>query len=245
MMLEAKNITVGDIIEDIKEVSNWVKRTQQLSEAHDPMVDPAVKALLNVADCSFLYRVCSPVTFVDGALSCHDQKFLISPIIHSQLKGSDKMVVFACTIGPEVDALISKYFYEGHYFEGYVADACASFLVEQLAHQVHRDIQNRMVNEGDGVTNRFSPGYCNWNVEEQQKLFKLFPNDKCRITLTESSLMKPIKSISGIIGAGKGVQWQDYYCSNCSRKDCTLRSQDLPATGNSPGSSQMGSTDTD
>ena len=225
MIFETGYIAVGDVIDDKKEFSNWVKRTQQLSAAHDPMVDPVVDALLNKAECSFLYRVCSPIAFVDGALSCHDQRFTIGPIINSQLKGSDRMIVFACTIGPEIDALIKQYFSEGHYFEGYVADACASFLVEQLAHKMHRDIQKHMANKGDGVTNRFSPGYCNWNVEEQQKLFQLFPDDKCRITLTESSLMQPIKSISGIIGVGKNVQWQDYHCSNCSRKDCSYRSR--------------------
>ncbi|MCK7538940.1 MAG: hypothetical protein MZV63_52410 [Marinilabiliales bacterium] len=47
------------------------------------------------------------------------------------------------------------------------------------------------------ITNRFSPGYCGWDVAEQHKLFSFFKDNFCGITLTESALMNPVKSVSG------------------------------------------------
>lgn len=66
-------------------------------------------------------------------------------------------------------------------------------------------------------TNRYSPGYCGWHVSEQQKLFSLFPvASPCGIQLTDSSLMIPIKSVSGIIGVGSHVRKLEYTCGLCT-----------------------------
>jgi hypothetical protein len=35
--------------------------------------------------------------------------------------------------------------------------------------------------------------------------------------------MLPIKSISGVIGAGEKVKRMDYLCDRCGVKDCTYR----------------------
>jgi hypothetical protein len=40
-------------------------------------------------------------------------------------------------------------------------------------------------------------------VAEQHKLFSLLPPGICGITLSDSALMHPIKSVSGITGIGK------------------------------------------
>jgi hypothetical protein len=45
----------------------------------------------------------------------------------------------------------------------------------------------------------------------------------CGVMLTESSLMLPIKSVSGVIGLGPDVRHQDYTCGLCSYADCFRR----------------------
>jgi len=66
----------------------------------------------------------------------------------------------------------------------------------------------------------FSPGYCNWSMAEQQKLFSLLPPGFCGIQLSPSSLMHPIKSVSGIIGIGTSCKQKGYQCEWCNDKDC-------------------------
>jgi hypothetical protein len=77
------------------------------------------------------------------------------------------------------------------------------------------------------ITNRYSPGYCNWSVSEQKLLFSFLPDGFCGIKLNDSALMTPIKSISGIIGIGQNVKMNEYNCNHCGVKDCTYRSKKI------------------
>ena len=61
-------------------------------------------------------------------------------------------------------------------------------------------------------TNRYSPGYCGWHVSEQHKFFAFLPQNYCGIELSDSALMKPVKSVSAIIGIGK----------DCSKRKTTI-----------------------
>lgn len=105
----------------------------------------------------------------------------------------------------------------------YIVDIAASVTAESVTNLLHDRIKNEMLELGLNITNRYSPGYCNWSVAEQHLLFSFFPERFCGVTLTESALMIPIKSVSGIIGVGAGVKWKDYICDKCGVKDCTYR----------------------
>jgi hypothetical protein len=58
-------------------------------------------------------------------------------------------------------------------------------------------------------------------------LFPLFKGETCGVCLTESSLMLPIKSVSGIIGLGQTVKHLDYTCGLCDFEQCYKRKQRL------------------
>ena len=104
-----------------------------------------------------------------------------------------------------------------------IADALGSVIAEKCADEMELTLQESIDKLGWHHTNRFSPGYCGWNVSEQQRLFPLFDGHTCGITLTESSLMVPIKSVSGIIGLGREVRRLDYTCGLCDFKHCYKR----------------------
>ena len=86
-----------------------------------------------------------------------------------------------------------------------------------------KDLKTEIAKKKMKCTNRFSPGYCGWNIKGQKELFSLLPENYCKISLTNSFLMNPVKSISGIIGIGKKVEWKDYQCTLCGKKDCPYR----------------------
>jgi hypothetical protein len=112
---------------------------------------------------------------------------------------------------------------ERDFLRGYIYDVIGSEIVEAAADLMQADLERTMLNSGSKITNRYSPGYCNWDVAEQHKLFKLIPNNYCGIKLTQSALMDPVKSISGIIGVGKNVKYSRYTCSICGQADCVYR----------------------
>jgi len=150
-------------------------------------------------------------------------RFRTGRIIRNMLNGAEEYAFFAVTAGPEPETLSKTLMNEGQFLEGYIVDLIATGIVESVADQVQEVIESIVRKDGLKITNRYSPGYCNWDVSEQQKLFGLLPAECFGITLSESSLMHPIKSISGIIGIGKNVKYRDYYCEHCSMKKCAYR----------------------
>ena len=149
--------------------------------------------------------------------------FAIGKIIERQLKGAEAYAFFICTAGVEYEAFQERLKKEGDMVRVFIADALGSVIAEKAADQMELSLQENIDKLGWHHTNRFSPGYCGWHVSQQQLLFPLFKGETCGVKLTESSLMLPIKSVSGIIGLGPNVRYLDYTCGLCDFKQCYKR----------------------
>lgn len=149
--------------------------------------------------------------------------FAIGKIIERQLKGAEAYAFFICTAGVEYEAFQERLKKEGDMVRVFIADALGSVIAEKAADQMELSLQENIDKLGWHHTNRFSPGYCGWHVSQQQLLFPLFKGETCGVKLTESSLMLPIKSVSGIIGLGPNVRHLDYTCGLCDFKQCYKR----------------------
>jgi hypothetical protein len=153
-----------------------------------------------------------------------DTFFALQKIVTGQLKKAEKAALFVCTIGSGMEAWARQLLRDGDAALGYVVDAIASVTVENATDVLHDRIGQHMQARGMKITNRYSPGYCDWSVSEQHLLFSLLPQNFCGVTLTESAFMVPIKSVSGVVGVGASVKRVDYVCDTCGMKDCTYRS---------------------
>ena len=149
--------------------------------------------------------------------------FQVKKTVFVQLKNSDSVAVFLCTAGEEIGIRSKKSMNERDFLRGYIYDVVGSEIVEAAADIMQDDLERIMLASGKRITNRYSPGYCDWDVAEQHKLFQLIPENYCDIILTPSALMKPVKSISGIIGIGTNVKKNPYTCGMCDMKDCIYR----------------------
>jgi hypothetical protein len=114
---------------------------------------------------------------------------------------------------------------DGDLLTGYVYDVIGSEIVETAADLMQADLASEMAKLGLKITNRYSPGYCKWDVEEQHKIFRFMPYNYCGIRLTPSALMDPVKSVSGFIGIGRDVRYNRYTCNLCDMKDCIYRNK--------------------
>jgi hypothetical protein len=150
--------------------------------------------------------------------------FSINKIIFQQLRASEKIAVFACTIGDEVFEKSRSLMKNNEMLHGYIYDIYGSLAVENAMEQVQAGLRLEMAETGSGISNRYSPGYCGWMVDEQKKLFSLLPPGFCGISLSGSCLMQPIKSISGFIGIGPEVRPKGYTCEVCDSTQCLYRS---------------------
>ena len=149
--------------------------------------------------------------------------FSVKPIISNLIRKAEKAALFVCTAGEGVGRWSKDLMSEGDLMKGYVVDVVGSEIVEKAMDKIQDILEAEMKKIGMGITDRYSPGYCDWHVSEQQKLFSLFPENYCNIRLSETSLMDPIKSVSGIIGIGKNAEKKGYTCDFCQVKDCIYR----------------------
>ena len=149
--------------------------------------------------------------------------FEMGKIIEKQLQGSEAYAIFICTCGQEYETYLQRLKAENDMVRVFIADALGSVIAEKCADEMEKNLQESIEKLGWHHTNRFSPGYCGWHVSQQQKLFPLFKGETCGVRLTESSLMLPIKSVSGIIGIGKEVHRLDYTCGLCQFEKCYKR----------------------
>ena len=152
-----------------------------------------------------------------------------SQIIARLLEQCHKVSVFLATIGEHVEEMSCQLVKDGHVLQAAVLDAIGSDAVGRVADLVQNIIGEIAIDQGLVISPRFSPGYCDWDISQQEMLFRAVDSDSAGIRLTEGCLMIPRKSISAIIGIGPpGRDVENYNpCLTCSRRDCRGRRHNL------------------
>lgn len=146
--------------------------------------------------------------------------------IKRHLQYSVRCAVMAVTLGLEVDKRIAFYS-KIDLSRGMVLDACASAAVEDLCDQVEDEIRIQVSCEGLYATSRYSPGYGDFPLEMQHKIIATLDTyRKIGLTVTESSLLVPRKSVTAVVGLQENPPDRNRVstkCETCGNLDCVLR----------------------
>ena len=126
--------------------------------------------------------------------------------IIKQLDMAEGAILFICTAGSGIGERSNDLMSSGDFMDGYILDVIGSVAVEAAIDKIQDSLEKEMRGKGLNLTNRYSPGYCGWSLTEQKQLFDLFPNNYCGIQLSDSFLMDPVKSVSGIMGFGPNIK---------------------------------------
>lgn len=153
-------------------------------------------------------------------ISIEDQTFSPGKVVVTQLKEATRLAVFVCTAGAGISEISKKKAAKGDEMIAYALDVVGSVTADKAAGKLLEKMQKEVQPAGFNITDPFSPGYCNWGVAEQHRLFALLPSGICGISLSESALMHPIKSVSGITGIGKDCKQMGYQCNWCTDREC-------------------------
>lgn len=166
---------------------------------------------------------CDGVDVKNGLIHCGQTKLEVGKRIASYMKEASVLAVFVCTAGSLFTDLANEYLKQGDLPEAFIADAIGSVTVENAMDRIQQALETEMNLQEMKISNRYSPGYCEWHVSGQQALFSLIDDNHTGVTLTASCLMQPIKSVSGIIGIGVDMQKRPYGCSICHSSTCVYR----------------------
>ena len=112
---------------------------------------------------------------------------------------------------------------DGLILQATILDAIGSGAVERVADVVQDRVSEVASAKGLCTSQRFSPGYCDWEISQQKMVFRAMNGNSTGIRLTEACLMLPQKSISGIIGIGHGNAGNYNPCNTCNKQDCAGR----------------------
>lgn len=179
------------------------------------------ECLLLVAD-KLTYKVCYgnfPLTVSEGEINLSFTKTK-SEKLKANLKGCKSFILFAATIGLEIDRMISLYGRSSP-SKGHMLQAIGAERIEGLC-----DAFNQYIAEEYGYTKpRFSPGYGDLPLELQKDFFRVLePSRKIGLTLNESMLMTPSKSVTAIIGiSDTECENKKQNCNDCTKTDCSYR----------------------
>lgn len=149
------------------------------------------------------------------------------------LEDAVSLALFAVTVGAEVSGRIPRLFDAGEMAEGYILDQVASFAADEMA-QIAAGRFGPAEKQGpDQGVLPYSPGYCGWNVSGQRALFARLDPTEIGVTINDSCLMSPIKSVSGVLVLAP-VEAHVFSpaftcCSTCTTLDCQERAAGLRA----------------
>ena len=145
--------------------------------------------------------------------------------IRQHLAKATKVYVLAVTIGEGVELRSAELFKAGNYTLGLLVDAAATTAVEQVADQVNEIIKKEAAKGGYTTTWRFSPGYGNWALEVQKDLAAITGTDSIGLTVTDTFLLFPRKSVTAIIGCIPNGETMTTKrgCTSCTQVNCASR----------------------
>lgn len=148
---------------------------------------------------------------------------LLSRALASSLAGCESGYLIAATLGTQADMLLRRYMAVDLPRAAVVQAACAAMLeafLDQLCGQLNADERENDL----FLLPRFSPGYGDWDLREQGKIFALMDLPRrLGVTLTQSFMMLPEKSVTALAGLGKAPHCPQSSCGNCEKTDCAFR----------------------
>ncbi len=186
--------------------------------------DENTKNLIKICTEEFLkaadFRACFAEVEVsaDGEISL-DGKKIICNSLKRNLAGCEKAYVFAATTGIESHRLIERNSVISP-LKGMVTDCVGSAAIEAFCNKINLSFDNC-----ECLRPRFSPGYGDMPLECQRDIVEFLQTKKnIGMSLTDSLMMVPVKSVTAIIGIGKEKnKCTGPGCMICSGINCPYR----------------------
>lgn len=126
-----------------------------------------------------------------------------SKALATNLAGCSEAVIFAATIGIYTDRQIQKETILSP-SRACVYQAVGATVIEAVCDEFNEWIRRNEENKGNSLKPRYSPGYGDVSLEIQKDIFRELDCAKwIGVTLTDSLLMIPEKSVTAIIGIKK------------------------------------------
>jgi hypothetical protein len=226
MSFQSFHFTFAEVAPTFAEILDFLQSTD-LEEEH-----PAIVFIRDILDelnfdtgiCGgyFLYKI-QELNVKTGLLKVKNIELNLGRQLCGYIKEATQVALFLCTAGEDFTRMTTQLNEQGDIMEAYILDAIGSLTVEKAMDKIQANLKSEAQKQDMKISNRYSPGYCNWSLSDQKALFELIGENPTGIELSDSCLMTPRKSISGIIGIGKHLKHHKYGCEICTNSSCIYR----------------------
>ena len=149
-----------------------------------------------------------------------------SAALRRNLEGCEGAWLFAATLGAGVDRLISRLTALGRMSEALAAQAAAAAFIEDYCDEVNDALRDEAAAQGMKLRPRFSPGYGDFSIEHQRDIARELDTAwRLGLTVTESLMLAPMKSVTAVIGVSRREGCTVSGCAACGKTDCEFRRQ--------------------
>lgn len=202
-----------------------------------PEIEALIDSCLDEANGRLSCKVCYGVFDTDLFCDGKEAAPMGSLDLKKNLTGCSRSILFAATIGIDLDRLIFRYSRLSP-ARALCFQAIGAERIESLCNAFNEDIRIEYKEKGFLSRPRFSPGYGDFPLSSQKQFFDLLDCPrKIGLSLTESLLMSPSKSVTAIIGLypdtseaeencqRKSPDFHGNDCKTCSKLDCSFRKE--------------------
>jgi hypothetical protein len=196
-----------------------------------PEVAELMESCIREVDDELLYRVCwteFPIREDGQGLDLGFGRCQSASLARN-LSGCDHIVLFAATVGVGLDRLIARYKNLSP-ARALMFQAIGAERIEELCDAFNARINEEKGAQGRATRPRYSPGYGDLPLQMQTDIFAVLDCPRqIGLTLNDSLLMSPSKSVTAIIGVvrpgedprpGRAVPSG---CAACDSPSCTMR----------------------
>ncbi len=187
-----------------------------------PEISALLKECLEEVKGSLSYKVCYahfPLLLSGEEIDLSFAK-TSSKSLKKNLENCHSFVLFAATVGTQLDRLITKYTRISP-SKALMFQAIGTERIESLCDEFCKYIEK----EYGYTASRFSAGYGDLPLDIQKEIFNVLdPGRKIGVTLNQSMLMSPSKSVTAIVGiADCESKSIEHDCKTCSKTNCPFR----------------------
>lgn len=140
---------------------------------------------------------------------------------------AEKIILFTATMGGPISEEINRLFQGDNYALAAMVDSVVSMAADRAA----MVLIEQLIEDNSLAALPYSPGYCGWHISGQKSLFNYLEPERIGMTLSESYMMYPVKSVSGVILAGTREMHQFIpqfgFCELCQTNSCYERMENI------------------
>ena len=231
-LIKFKTEEIIPAIDDIT-LSQGIPRSHIIKESIRELIDKSLDLFHSEADPLCIIRDISIAEF-DEIFRGDGNNEEEAPLknIYPQ---ADHLTMFAATMGSRISRRISGLFSDNDFALASILDSVASLAADNTVELLEEKISKRLTEEkpatGSNMVLNYSPGYCGWNIGAQKKLFSYIHPEQIGISLNDSCLMTPLKSVTGVLVSGnKNIHDFDNsfsFCCNCKAQSCIERREKI------------------